>query len=323
MGASNTKIVNTGQSEAFRNATPYAEEVLNQPYQAYGGEMVAPETANEMAAGGMATSVQSDAAPFYQAAGTTFGQGSLSDYYNPNTQAAINPALAQESLQTGEQLAAQRRGEGEGTGFGRTAANEGATELTGMQTQGSTEIGGLENAAGAATSGFNTTAGANLTAGKDITASDIGDIGTLQSSGMNQRSVAQAQDTSNYTQFERQQNWAGTELQPFIGTLQAVKGGQVSETSSNPQQWLTNVSSAASLGYGMYGMATDGVDTSNAGQTLQDEAEQGQAQTALEAEQGLNSYSPDTSSTMSDLSQAGSDVSIADNSLDDLSDFTD
>jgi hypothetical protein len=223
---------------------------MDQPYQAYTGQLVAPESVGEQQASTLAGSVASQEAPDLAKAGQQWNTATMNQYMNPYIQSAINVPEQQLALQYGSQEAqlASRQSMNDAFGVGRTAAQSGVLNRNYETEFGNIQATGMAQAYNAAQGAFqqDTSRYANLA--KETGALDTQNINSLLVTGQNERSIAQAQDTANYQQFENAQNWGLDRYQAVAGDITKAASNEVVPQKSSV---LSGILGGATAGLGM------------------------------------------------------------------------
>lgn len=262
-GLSTSSSNSAAAKESAANNAPYLSQMStgttleNQPFTPYTGQMIAPESGNEKLAGALAPGLAGSEAGDLSKAGQSWNSGTMQQYMNPYEQAAINVPEQQLGLQYGENTAALQRKQGSSDSFGvgRTAAQQGALGHNYETEFGNIQQTGMAQAYGAAQGAFqsDTQRYANLAKTKGALGSAA--IQNLNVTGMNQRSIAQANDTANYSQFEKGQNWA-TDQYKAISPI--ISGDAQHLTDPQPASMVSGILGGAMSGvgaaYGMGGM---------------------------------------------------------------------
>lgn len=264
LGAGTSAVEGNQAKKAAEGAnTPYNQlisqgEALSQtPYTPYGGQLVAPITGNETAAAALAPQIAGQEAPNLAKAGQQWNTATMQQYMNPYVQGALNPALANITNTYGLQSSelARKQSMSDAFGVGRTAASQEDLTREYERQYGTTEAQGLAQGYGAAQGAFQSDTARYANLAKTQGALGAENINALLTTGQNQRSVAQAQDTAAYQQFENQQNWGINRFSAALGAVTGAKGGLV---TAQPADTLGGMMGGAMTGYGMWKMGQGG-----------------------------------------------------------------
>jgi hypothetical protein len=254
-GISTSSKNSAAAKESALNNAPYLNQMAqgqsleNQPFTPYTGQMIAPESGNEMAAGALAPQIAGQEAPNLAKAGAQWNSGTMQQYMNPYEQAAINVPEQQLGLQYGQDTAALQRKQGmtDAFGIGRSAAQQGALGHNYETEFGNIQQTGMAQAYGAAQSAFQADTGRYAKLASEQGALGSQAIQNLDVTGQNSRSIAQAQDTANYGQFEKGQNWA-TDQYKAISPIISGNAGHL--TDPQPASMLSGILGGAISGVG-------------------------------------------------------------------------
>jgi len=254
---------NAAQKSSEKANAPYNQliaqgEALSQtPYTPYSGQLVAPITGNENAAAALAPQIAGQEAPDLAMAGQQWNNATMQKYMNPYIQGALDPALANITNTYGTQTAALQRTQSmnDAFGVGRTAASQEDLTREYERQYGTTEAQGLAQGYGAAQGAFQADTSRYAALAKTTGALGAENINALLTTGQNQRSVAQAQDTAAYQQFENQQNWGINRFSAAISAINGAKGGL---TTAQPADTLGAIMGGATAGLGMMKMMGGG-----------------------------------------------------------------
>jgi len=247
-----------------------AENVANQPFQAYTGTLTAPMSGNQQQAYTQASNVansgvaQADNAAATglagQAAGNSWNATTAANYMNPYTQDVTNAATAAANKSYLQNLASvQTQAAGSGAfGNSREAIEEG--ELAG---QNQMNVGSLTatNNANAYNSAIQTwqadnqnklqAAQAYENAGQDVTAMNNDQISNLLQTGGVSQVISQTDLNNQYNQFMRQQGWSAQQLGSLISAM-----GQSGNETATPAVQSNTANQLLGLGStlaGLYG----------------------------------------------------------------------
>jgi len=254
---------NAAQKSSEKANAPYNQliaqgEALSQtPYTPYGGQLVAPITGNETAAAALAPQIAGQEAPDLAMAGQQWNTATMQKYMNPYIQGALNPALANITNTYGLQSSelARKQGMSDAFGVGRTAASQEDLTREYERQYGTTEAQGLAAGYGAAQGAFQADTSRYAALAKTKGALGAENVNALLTTGQNQRSIAQAQDTAAYQQFENQQNWGINRFSAALGAITGAKGGLV---TAQPADTLGAMMGGASAGLGLMKMMGGG-----------------------------------------------------------------
>jgi hypothetical protein len=247
----------------YENQMSMGTSLETQPFTPYTGQMVAPESGNEMAAGALAPQIAGQEAPNLAKAGAQWNSGTMAQYMNPYEQAAINVPEQQLGLKYGEDTAALQRKQGmtDSFGVGRSAAQQQALGRNYETEFGNIQATGMAQAYGAAQGAFQADTARYANLAKTQGALGSQNINALLTTGQNQRSIAQASDTANYQQFQKGQNWA-TDQYKSISPI--ISGNAKNLTNPQPASMLTGILGGAMTGVSM-GMGGGGAGGALAG----------------------------------------------------------
>lgn len=272
----NAATLNAGQNQMLNQA----EQVANQPFVAYQGQLTAPLSGNQQQALSMASSAAS--AGQGQAdvnAGTTllaseqpWNASTEAQYANPYTQDVVNAALGQQQKSYLQSIAANDTGAGATDSFGNARNAIENADLTANNTLNTaTTTANLNaNAYTAATQAWQAdnqakTAAANayMNAGNDVTQMTDNQIQQLLQTGGVAQVTAQTNLQNEYGQFMRQQGWSAQQLGPLMTAVGTAKGSGTYQTpiQSNVGNSLLGLGSTLA---GLYGGGT-GSNNSSAG----------------------------------------------------------
>ena len=245
-GAIENKSANAASDRAnipINAARAKASALADKPYTAYSGEMVAPESRNEMAGSELARSLPG----YFGEANKQFSGDTISGLMNPYTQNVTDIGLRDLTKGYGEQLAGLDRTSNmtDAFGIGRSAANKGELNRNYEQEYGDLATKGQAAAYDSAQKQFNMDRANAL----DV-ASGVGHAAdTLSQTGANERSIAQAGDTAKQNEFLRGENWDINRIDPLVRMM----GGQ-GTTQGPSSSTLSDLIGGASLGMGFRGM---------------------------------------------------------------------
>lgn len=251
------------EGQANKTNAPYqqliaeGQQLSQTPYTPYSGQLVAPITGNENAAAALAPQIAGQEAPDLAMAGQQWNSATLQKYMNPYIQKALDPALANITNTYGLQSSelARKQSMSDAFGVGRTAASQEDLTREYERQYGTTEAQGLAAGYSAAQGAFQTDTSRYAALAKTKGALGAENINALLTTGQNQRSVAQAQDTAAYQQFENQQNWGMNRFSAAMGAISGAKGGLV---SAQPADTLGGMMGGAATGVGLMKMMQGG-----------------------------------------------------------------
>jgi len=270
-----------------------AEQVANQPFQAYTGTLTAPMSGNQQQANTMAANVANQGqAQQDNAAATGLISGVANNgwnaqtaqtYMNPYVQDVNNAATAAANKSYLQNLAQVQTGEAGSGAFGnsRTAIQEG--ELAGQNQMNVASLTATNNA-NAYNSAVQTWQADNNTklqaanayenAGNDVTNMNSQQISDLLKTGGVAQVISQTGLNNQYNQFLRQQGWSAQQLGSLISAVGTAKGGggtqQTQAVQSNTANQLLGLGStiAGLFGGSSYGSSTPSLSGSSSSASL-------------------------------------------------------
>ena len=250
--ANNASVAQTQAAQG--SMLTQAEQVAQQPFQAYTGTLTAPMSANQQQANTMASQTANAGAGqadinnatglIGQVAGNGFNQQNLQNYESPYTNQVVDTALANQNKSYLQNLAGIQAQAGGSGAFGgsREAIQEAdagaANSLNTATTTANLENSAYQNAVSAWQNDNATklqAANAYAAAGNDVTNMNSTQISDLLKTGGVAQVIAQTDLSNQYGQFLRQQGWSAQQLQPLIQAVGAAKGGG-GTTQSAPVQ---------------------------------------------------------------------------------------
>ena len=243
-----------------------AEQIANQPFQAYTGTLTAPMSGNQQQANSLASS---SAGPGGQAAGlmgqatglidqvganSNWNQATAQKYMNPYTQDVTNVALDQSNRDYLSNLSSmnERAAQSGAYGGGRNAIEQGELAGQNQLNDANIQATGNANAYDSAMNAWKADNGMKLSAanayaqaGGDITRMNSQQVSDLLKSGGVSQVIAQTGLDAQYGQFMRQQNWSANQLGSLIKAVGATRGGvtQSAPVQSNTANQLLGLGS--------------------------------------------------------------------------------
>lgn len=248
-----------------------AEQVAQQPFQAYTGDLTAPLAGNQQQGLSMASKTATDGVAqglsqqgtslLDQVGSSTWNSDTAQKYMNPYSSAVTDKAIEEANRGYLQNLSGlQTREAGSGAfGGGRGAIQE--AELAGTHNRdiGSLRASGNANAYDSAMKAWQAdnqtklqAANAYQQAGQDVTRMNSQQIQDLMQTGGVARVVAQTNLSNQYDQFMRQQNWSADRLNTLINAYGVTKGStsQTQRPASNTTNQLLGLASTVA---GIYG----------------------------------------------------------------------
>jgi len=277
-----------------------AQDVAQQPFQAYTGTMTAPMSGNQQLGYSQAAKVATDGTAqadntaatglIGQVANNGFSGDTINKYMSPYTSAVTDASVAASNKQYLQSLSAIQTGAAGSGSFGGSRAAIAQSNLSANQNLnvGSLTATGNANAYNNAISTWqadNNTklaaANAYEAAGQDVTQMNSAQISDLMKTGGVAQVIAQTDLGNQYQQFMRQQNWSAQQLGSLISAVGSAKGSptQQAPIQSNTANQLLGLGSTVA---GLFGGGSTGnyaPDTSN-GSALQTGAINATAPTA-------------------------------------------
>jgi hypothetical protein len=209
---------------------------------------VAPLSQNETNAVSDASSLQSEYAPYESAASANWNDPNVqSQYTSPYNNLITNPALQNLTNSYNTTLGTEKANAPmqDAWGVGGSAATEAATTADYNTEYGTLQAQGNQAAYGAGLSQFEADKSRMAGVGLGIEQTGSQAIGAEQATGMNQRSIAQAQDTAGYNQYLTGQGWSAQQLGLFNQIMSGGAGADEDTSSVNPGQEAGEVLGAA------------------------------------------------------------------------------
>lgn len=256
-----------------------AQDVAQQPFQAYTGTMTAPMSGNQQQGYSLASKTATDGIAqgdntaatrlIGQVANNSFSGDTIGKYMSPYTQAVTDASVAASNKSYLQSLAGIQTGAAGSGAFGGSRAAIQQAQLTSNQNMnvGSLTATGNANAYDSAVKSWqadNTTklaaADAYEKAGNDVTNMNSTQIADLMKTGGVAQVISQTDLANQYGQFMRQQNWSAQQLGSLISAVGSAKGSptQSAPVQSNTANQLLGLGSTVA---GLFGGGSSGSST--------------------------------------------------------------
>ena len=219
-----------------------AEQIANQPFEAYTGTLTAPMSGNQQLGYDMAGKTAGQGQDLLnrgtglidQVAGNQWTPDTASKYMNPYTQAVTDQAVAAANRQYLQTLTATNENAARSGAYG---GGHNAIEQAALGGQNALNVGqitaqGNANAYDQALATWRadnasrlSAANAYAAAGGDLQKMNSQDIQNLMKTGGVAQVISQTGLDAQYQQFLRQQGWSANQLQPLLQSLGKMQGG--------------------------------------------------------------------------------------------------
>jgi len=296
----NTVSQASQQSPAVQNATDQAltqgEAIANQPFTPYTGQVVAPLTANQQMASGLAQTGGTQAQSYLTSAGQElsgikqYNDADLKSYMDPYVSSVLTPQLNEANIQYQQANAALLNSKAGAFGGDRSALTAGQNTYNYQQTT-AADIGNAYSNAytNAQTAFFNDqnkqiqTANALANVGGDVSKLNTQQIQDLMATGGLQQAVQQGQLDFNLQQFLTARGWSTQQLQPLLNSIAAAKGVAQTSTTTGPQSGIAGeaIGAAATIA-GAYFTGGQSINPAANAQAINNEDYTGQATSYLD-----------------------------------------
>ena len=246
-----------------------AQQVAQQPFQAYTGTLTAPMSGNQQQAYGIASQeanagvAQGDNTAatglIGQVAGNGWNANTAQTYMNPYISQVNNAADANLNHTYLQSLAQAQTGAAGAGAFGnsREAIQEGELAGQNQLNQATVNSQNLSNAYNTAVNTWQSdnqmklnAANAYEQAGQDVTQMDNAQISNLLQTGNVAQVIAQTDLNNQYGQFTRQQGWSANQLNSLINAVGTAKGS----TTQQPQVQSNTANQLLGLGSTIAGL---------------------------------------------------------------------
>ena len=243
---------------ASNDALGIAQTIAATPYTPYQGQVVAPESANQIQGTAQASptsALNTQASSLYnQAAGDIAGikqynSTNLKSYMDPYVQATLTPVLNQENINYAGQKSALENSKAGAFGGDRSALEEQSVDTAHAQAIAGDVGNAYSQAYTNAQTAFFKDQQTQLQSAQDLAqvGGDVSQLNTTQiqnlmQTGGVQQALSQQQLNFNLQTFLTNQQWSTTQLQPLLQAIAASKGVTTNTSLYGPP---TNVAGTA------------------------------------------------------------------------------